>query len=226
MDQEIPSARVRIGELGCRVGVSEHVLRAWERRYGLLRPERSPGGYRLTQPHRPANPCRHRCSRCRDRGPFRRAHRRSPRLARQVPLTLAGAGATRALADQSGARLLTADPVTEAQRLLPRQEAQSSAECPAPPPRGGCPPIRRPDYCHSEPGSPGALNTGGSSRPPADRPRPRPRTAACQRTPTPRHGHLHRRPCRRGPARLAAVQRRARCRTLHGKRLYILWTDI
>src|SRR5579859_7279604 len=47
MDQQIPSARVRIGELGRRVGVSEHVLRAWERRYGLLRPERSPGGYRL-----------------------------------------------------------------------------------------------------------------------------------------------------------------------------------
>jgi DNA-binding transcriptional MerR regulator len=38
---------VRIGELGRRVGVSEYVLRAWERRYGLLRPERSPGGYRL-----------------------------------------------------------------------------------------------------------------------------------------------------------------------------------
>lgn len=38
---------VRIGELGRRVGVSDHVLRAWERRYGLLRPVRSPGGYRL-----------------------------------------------------------------------------------------------------------------------------------------------------------------------------------
>jgi MerR family transcriptional regulator, light-induced transcriptional regulator len=47
MDQEIPSTRVRIGELGRRVGVSEHVLRAWERRYGLLQPERSSGGYRL-----------------------------------------------------------------------------------------------------------------------------------------------------------------------------------
>jgi MerR family transcriptional regulator, light-induced transcriptional regulator len=47
MDQEIPSAMVRIGELGRRLGVSEHVLRAWERRYGLLRPTRSPGGYRL-----------------------------------------------------------------------------------------------------------------------------------------------------------------------------------
>jgi MerR family transcriptional regulator, light-induced transcriptional regulator len=47
MDQETASAMVRIGELGRRVGVSEHVLRAWERRYGLLRPARSPGGYRL-----------------------------------------------------------------------------------------------------------------------------------------------------------------------------------
>ena len=47
MDERTPSAMVRIGELGRRVGVSEHLLRAWERRYGLLRPERSPGGYRL-----------------------------------------------------------------------------------------------------------------------------------------------------------------------------------
>jgi methanogenic corrinoid protein MtbC1 len=41
-------------------------------------------------------------------------------LARQVPLALAGAGATPALAEETGARLLTADPVTEAQRLLSR----------------------------------------------------------------------------------------------------------
>jgi DNA-binding transcriptional MerR regulator len=38
---------VRIGELSRRVGLSEHLLRAWEHRYGLLRPTRSPGGYRL-----------------------------------------------------------------------------------------------------------------------------------------------------------------------------------
>jgi DNA-binding transcriptional MerR regulator len=38
---------VRIGELSRRVDVSEHVLRAWETRYGLLRPTRSAGGYRL-----------------------------------------------------------------------------------------------------------------------------------------------------------------------------------
>lgn len=38
---------MRIGELSRRVGVSTHVLRAWESRYGLLRPVRSTGGYRL-----------------------------------------------------------------------------------------------------------------------------------------------------------------------------------
>ena len=47
MDQEIPPAALRIGELSHRLGVSDHVLRAWERRYGLLKPVRSPGGYRL-----------------------------------------------------------------------------------------------------------------------------------------------------------------------------------
>jgi MerR family transcriptional regulator, light-induced transcriptional regulator len=39
--------KVRIGELSRRVGVSAELLRAWERRYGLLRPERSTGGFRL-----------------------------------------------------------------------------------------------------------------------------------------------------------------------------------
>lgn len=38
---------MRIGELASRVGVSTHVLRAWEARYNLLDPVRSPGGYRL-----------------------------------------------------------------------------------------------------------------------------------------------------------------------------------
>ena len=38
---------LRIGELSRRLGVSEHVLRAWERRYGLLQPVRSVGGFRL-----------------------------------------------------------------------------------------------------------------------------------------------------------------------------------
>jgi MerR family transcriptional regulator, light-induced transcriptional regulator len=38
---------LRIGELSRRLGVSDHVLRAWESRYGLLQPTRSPGGFRL-----------------------------------------------------------------------------------------------------------------------------------------------------------------------------------
>lgn len=38
---------IRIGELGQRVGLSTHALRAWERRYALLTPMRSASGYRL-----------------------------------------------------------------------------------------------------------------------------------------------------------------------------------
>jgi methanogenic corrinoid protein MtbC1 len=42
-----PGTGLRIGELSRRVGVSPDVLRAWERRYGLLRPRRSRSGQRL-----------------------------------------------------------------------------------------------------------------------------------------------------------------------------------
>jgi len=41
------SANLRIGALSKRVGVSPELLRAWERRYGLLQPSRSAGGFRL-----------------------------------------------------------------------------------------------------------------------------------------------------------------------------------
>jgi MerR family transcriptional regulator, light-induced transcriptional regulator len=37
----------RIGEFARRVGVSPELLRAWERRYGLVAPVRSAGGFRL-----------------------------------------------------------------------------------------------------------------------------------------------------------------------------------
>lgn len=47
MDSEGDPAVLRIGELARRLGVSQDVLRAWERRYGLLKPVRSPGGFRL-----------------------------------------------------------------------------------------------------------------------------------------------------------------------------------
>jgi DNA-binding transcriptional MerR regulator len=41
------STGLRISEFAQRVGVSADVLRAWERRYGLLPPRRSSGNYRL-----------------------------------------------------------------------------------------------------------------------------------------------------------------------------------
>jgi MerR family transcriptional regulator, light-induced transcriptional regulator len=41
---------LRIGELSKRSGVRPELLRAWERRYGLLRPTRSAGGLRLYSP--------------------------------------------------------------------------------------------------------------------------------------------------------------------------------
>ena len=55
MDQPSPPDRsadpqagyLRIGELARRTGTSPELLRAWERRYGLLRPARSQGGFRL-----------------------------------------------------------------------------------------------------------------------------------------------------------------------------------
>ncbi len=42
-----PNGHLRIGELSRRVGVSPELLRAWERRYGLMEPTRSTGGFRL-----------------------------------------------------------------------------------------------------------------------------------------------------------------------------------
>ncbi len=42
-----PTAGLRIGQLSRRVGVTPDVLRAWERRYGVLRPQRSRSGQRL-----------------------------------------------------------------------------------------------------------------------------------------------------------------------------------
>jgi MerR family transcriptional regulator, light-induced transcriptional regulator len=41
------SGLLRIGELSRRVGISPELLRAWEKRYGLLTPSRTAGGLRL-----------------------------------------------------------------------------------------------------------------------------------------------------------------------------------
>src|SRR3954462_5119797 len=42
-----PAGSIRIGELSRRVDISVDRLRAWERRYGVLRPQRTAGGFRL-----------------------------------------------------------------------------------------------------------------------------------------------------------------------------------
>lgn len=47
LDATVEGELVRIGELARRVALSPHVLRAWERRYGLLTPIRTDSGYRL-----------------------------------------------------------------------------------------------------------------------------------------------------------------------------------
>lgn len=44
---EAQTGYLRIGELSRRTGVAPELLRAWERRYGLLTPARSEGGFRL-----------------------------------------------------------------------------------------------------------------------------------------------------------------------------------
>ena len=44
---EIQTGHLRICELSRRTGVAPELLRAWERRYGLLHPARSDGGFRL-----------------------------------------------------------------------------------------------------------------------------------------------------------------------------------
>jgi MerR family transcriptional regulator, light-induced transcriptional regulator len=43
----VVDALLRIGELSRRTGVSADVIRAWERRYDLLEPQRTDGGFRL-----------------------------------------------------------------------------------------------------------------------------------------------------------------------------------
>lgn len=46
-DEKNDGPLLRIGELSRRTGVHADTLRAWERRYGLLSPARSDGGFRL-----------------------------------------------------------------------------------------------------------------------------------------------------------------------------------
>jgi MerR family transcriptional regulator, light-induced transcriptional regulator len=48
--EDAAGPRLRIGELSRRTGVGADTLRAWERRYELLEPARSEGGFRLYGP--------------------------------------------------------------------------------------------------------------------------------------------------------------------------------
>jgi DNA-binding transcriptional MerR regulator len=81
-------AVLRIGELARRLGVSQDLLRAWERRYGLLKPVRSPGGFRLYSS-----------------ADEQRVHRMQSHLARG----LAAAEAARAALDEEADRSVTAE---------------------------------------------------------------------------------------------------------------------
>src|SRR5437868_9569837 len=47
IDMGTDQGALRIGEFARRAGVSPELLRAWERRYGLLQPIRTEGGFRL-----------------------------------------------------------------------------------------------------------------------------------------------------------------------------------
>ena len=76
---------LRIGELSRRSGVSPELLRAWERRYGLLRPVRSPGRLRLYSPDDLA-----------------RVRRMQQHLADGLAAAEAAALASRAAADETG----------------------------------------------------------------------------------------------------------------------------
>ncbi|HEU5263431.1 MAG TPA: MerR family transcriptional regulator [Gaiellaceae bacterium] len=87
---------LRIGELSRRAGVSPELLRAWERRYGLLRPTRTPGGLRLYSSE-----------------DIRRVQEMQRHLADGLAAAQAAALASRAAIDLENAPLATADVRTE-----------------------------------------------------------------------------------------------------------------
>jgi DNA-binding transcriptional MerR regulator len=118
---------LRLGELGQRLGVSDHVLRAWENRCGLPQPARSPGGFRL---YSEADEWRLRWMQaCLADGLSAAEAARAalsgdaitpPGRPAGLPLESAGNGLSAALRqalDASGepARLIAGDPVTEAE---------------------------------------------------------------------------------------------------------------
>jgi MerR family transcriptional regulator, light-induced transcriptional regulator len=108
-------AVLRIGELARRLGVSQDVLRAWERRYGLLKPVRSPGGFRL---YTSAD------------------EQRVRRMQSHLAQGLAAAEAARAALDEGDERPVVAPPVVAAAAERP-QEAAAERTYALPPWTGG-----------------------------------------------------------------------------------------
>lgn len=88
---------LRIGEFARRVGVNPELLRAWERRYGLLKPVRSPGGFRLYTAEDAAQVAR-----------MRQALDEGLSAAEAAGIALADGRLSNNLADDAAARLLAA----------------------------------------------------------------------------------------------------------------------
>ena len=125
MELPADSPLLRIGELSRRLGVSDHVLRGWANRYGLLQLQRN--GWRIgylgestpVEELERAIDASHPdlvvlAATIPDTLEPLRPELAS--LARRAPLALAGAGATAQTATAAGARLIAGDPVTEAGR--------------------------------------------------------------------------------------------------------------
>jgi MerR family transcriptional regulator, light-induced transcriptional regulator len=102
---EATAGYVRIGELSRRTGVSPELLRAWEQRYGLLRPTRSDGGFRLYSPqdeHRVASMRSHleRGLSAAEAARITLDEESTPAPAAELPVLALGASALRAALDR------------------------------------------------------------------------------------------------------------------------------
>ena len=187
---------VRIGELSRRVGVAPETLRAWEQRYGVLRPARTPAGYRVY-----ARADQQRAERMRELIDSGWAASEAAQAVQDVapePEPAPGPEVDGVAGELLGP-LLAFDTTLGQQafdRLLgsPVARRRAARGRPAGPARGGRAVGTRGDHRR-----PGALRHGADHRPPA---RPRPRVG-----PRPRPPRRPRLPVRRAPRRRAALLR-------------------
>ena len=197
------SGRLRIGELSRRVGVSPELLRAWETRYGLVKPERTAGGLRIYS---------------------KDDERRVREMCDQIAAGLSAAEAARvALGPAAGACVGGAAP----QRSRPRSHCARRARCPSD--AGSHIRVARPRH-GARAGNPafpkrrgrtlggeGAQRRAGALRQQRDRwetARPRPRLGCRRRSPC-----AARLPARRTTRAWAALLRSAPARTRMENRL-------